>query len=52
MRVALPKGRLLDGVLGVLAEIGLRFERDGDRDYRPRASEPGLEAKLVKASGD
>ncbi len=48
LRLALPKGRLLDGVLALLGRTGLTFRFAGDRDYRPAASDPSIEAKLVK----
>jgi len=48
VRIALPKGRLQIGVLELMAKSGLRFSFASDRDYRPVASEPGFEAKLVK----
>ncbi len=48
VRVALPKGRLLAGVLAALARTGLDFTRANDRDYRPRCSDPAFEAKLLK----
>ena len=48
LRLALPKGRLQDGVLSLLAEAGVTFAFQSDRDYRPVVSDPRLAAKLVK----
>jgi ATP phosphoribosyltransferase len=48
MRLALPKGRLLDGVLSRLAAAGLRFTFASDRDYSPAASDLAVRAKLIK----
>lgn len=48
MRMALPKGRLLEGVLEKLAQVGFGFDFQGPRDYRPTTN-AGVEAKLVKA---
>jgi len=47
IRLALPKGRMQDGVLALLAEAGIDVQLGG-RDYRPRLSLPGFEAKLLK----
>ncbi|MBK8976976.1 MAG: ATP phosphoribosyltransferase [Planctomycetes bacterium] len=47
LELALPKGRMQDGVLALLAEAGLPV-RVGGRDYRPRLHVPGIEAKLLK----
>lgn len=49
VRVALPKGRLLEGVEQVLQRAGLRFTFASDRGYTGQANEPGLTAKLIKA---
>lgn len=48
MRIALPKGRLLDGVLKLLAAAGMVFRFRDDRDYRPTTTTPNVEAKLLK----
>ena len=48
MRIALPKGRLLDGVLDALARAGLTFRFQSDRDYNPVSSDPAVRAKLIK----
>ncbi len=47
LRLALPKGRMQEGVLALLADAGIRLRR-GLRDYRPIVSLPGLEAKVLK----
>ncbi|MGE3880896.1 MAG: ATP phosphoribosyltransferase [Planctomycetota bacterium] len=47
LRLALPKGRMQAGVVQLLVDAGLPI-RLGDRDYRPRLSLDGIEAKLLK----
>lgn len=47
LRLALPKGRMFDGVRALLDEAGLSLSRAG-RDYRPRLGLPGCEVKLLK----
>ena len=47
IRLALPKGRMRDGVFALLAEAGIELQRGG-RDYRPSLSLPGFDAKLLK----
>jgi ATP phosphoribosyltransferase len=47
LRLALPKGRMQDGVLGLLADAGIEVRAPG-RGYRPSVSLPGLEAKILK----
>lgn len=47
IRLALPKGRMQDGVTALLNDAGIRL-RSGPRDYRPTASLPGLEVKVLK----
>ena len=47
IRLALPKGRMQDGVFALLAEAGIDV-RLGGRDYRPGLSLPGFDAKLLK----
>ncbi len=47
LRLALPKGRMKEGVFRLLAEAGVRIEA-GARGYRPQLSWWGLEAKLLK----
>lgn len=48
MRLALPKGRLLDGVLGVLAKACVTFTFASDRDYHPTCTEPDICGVLRK----
>jgi ATP phosphoribosyltransferase len=48
MRLALPKGRLLEGVLALLARAGLPFTFQGARDYRPACGDPDVAARLFK----
>jgi ATP phosphoribosyltransferase len=47
LRLALPKGRMEQGVVSLLAEAGIRVTI-GRRDYRPTLSLEGLEAKILK----
>ena len=46
-RLGLPKGRMENGVLTLLADAGVRV-RPSARGYRPDVSLPGAEAKLLK----
>ncbi|HWC73078.1 MAG TPA: ATP phosphoribosyltransferase [Gemmatimonadales bacterium] len=46
-RLGLPKGRMEQGVLALLADAGIRV-RPSARGYRPDVSLPGAEAKLLK----
>jgi len=48
MRVALPKGHLRDGVLGLLERAGITFTFKNDRDYRPACSDGSVTAKMFK----
>lgn len=45
-RIALPKGRMQAGVMGLLADAGVDV-RLGERSYRPSLSLPGFQAKLL-----
>jgi len=47
LRLALPKGRMQQGVFQLLADAGVQVKLD-DRGYRPTLSLPGVEAKLLK----
>lgn len=47
LRLALPKGRMFDGVTALLADAGLRL-RTSARGYRPRLDGADLEAKILK----
>jgi ATP phosphoribosyltransferase len=47
LRLALPKGRMQEGVFTLLADAGIRV-RAGSRGYRPTVSLPGIEAKILK----
>jgi len=47
IRLALPKGRMQQGVATLLADAGIHLKLDA-RDYRPVASFPNLEVKLLK----
>lgn len=47
LQLALPKGRMQDGVMTLLSDAGMRV-RTFDRGYRPSFSVPGVEAKLLK----
>lgn len=48
MRIALPKGRLLEGVLEKFRTMGIVFHFESDRDYRPSVNDSRFEAKLMK----
>lgn len=47
IRLALPKGRMSEGVISLLDDAGIRL-RAGARAYRPEISLPGLAAKTLK----
>lgn len=47
LRIALPKGRMKDGVFQLLGDAGIQI-RMGARNYRPVLSLPWLEAKILK----
>lgn len=47
LRLALPKGRMQDGVLRLMAEAGLPL-KVGERDYRPSVNLTGLDVKVLK----
>ncbi|MEZ4386563.1 MAG: ATP phosphoribosyltransferase [Candidatus Krumholzibacteriia bacterium] len=47
LRLALPKGRMQDGVFQLLAEAGLPV-RASARAYRPRLDLPALDVKILK----
>lgn len=47
VRLALPKGRMQEGVFSLLAGAGIRVSTGG-RAYRPSLSIPGFEAKILK----
>lgn len=47
LRIALPKGRMQEGVFALLADAGLKV-RAGSRAYRPAVSMPGVDAKILK----
>lgn len=47
LRLALPKGRMQEGVARLLAEAGLDM-RAAERDYRPAARVDGLDVKILK----
>ena len=47
LRIALPKGRMQDGVLALLRDAGLDV-RLSERGYRPIVGLPGTETKLLK----
>jgi ATP phosphoribosyltransferase len=49
IRLVIPTGRLHETVLGLLADAGLQVPRT-TKDYRPVASDPRFEIKLVKAA--
>ncbi len=47
LRLALPKGRMQNGVLRLLAEAGIDMST-AERDYRPSAGIDGLDVKVLK----
>ena len=47
LRLALPKGRMQEGVFALLAGAGIQF-RTGGRTYRPQVSLGGIDAKILK----
>lgn len=47
LRLALPKGRMAEGVLALLDDAGIRV-RTGAREYRPDISLLGFEVKILK----
>ena len=47
LHLAIPKGRMYQSVVDLLAEAGIRL-RHGSRGYRPKVSLAGVEAKLLK----
>lgn len=48
LRLVIPKGRIYDKVSELLSECGLKLA-GADRNYRPAASMPGVEVKLLKS---
>lgn len=47
LKLALPKGRMQEGVFRLLEDAGLPVRGD-ERDYRPRLPSPELDAKILK----
>lgn len=47
LHLALPKGRIEENVIRLLADAGMTLA-GGSRSYRPRLSVPGFEVKLLK----
>lgn len=47
LRLAIPKGRITEEVVRLLAAAGIRVRSDG-RSYRPVLSDPEIEAKYLK----
>lgn len=47
VKIALPKGRMQEGVFRLLADAGLPIRGD-ERDYRPRLPSSELDAKILK----
>jgi len=47
LRLGLPKGRMQDGVLGLLREAGIQVKLS-TRGYRPKVSLPNVTAKVLK----
>ena len=49
IRIALPKGRLLENVLKLLSGIDINFKFKNDRDYSPAVNDKEISAKVIKA---
>ena len=47
INLALPKGRMAEGVLQLMEEAGLKVQPNG-RNYRPLCGDPRFELKLLK----
>lgn len=47
LKLALPKGRMQEGVFALLADAGIHV-KVGARGYRPSVSLPGIDAKILK----
>jgi ATP phosphoribosyltransferase len=47
LHLALPKGRMQEGVVALLADAGIRLSTSA-RGYRPRISLPDVETKILK----
>ena len=47
LRLALPKGRMQEGIFALLAEAGIHV-RVGSRGYRPQVSLTGIDTKILK----
>lgn len=47
IRFALPKGRMQEGLMRLLAQAGVQVQM-GRRNYRPTLSLPGFETKMLK----
>ena len=47
IRLGLPKGRMQEEVVRLLADAGIRLAH-GPREYRPRISLEGFEVKFLK----
>lgn len=47
LQLAIPKGRMYDGVVRLLADAGVRLTQTA-RSYRPHVSLPGCEVKILK----
>ncbi len=47
LKIAIPKGRINEKVVRLLAEIGIKLSTNG-RNYKPKASDSEIEIKLLK----
>ncbi|MFG0314551.1 MAG: ATP phosphoribosyltransferase [Phycisphaerales bacterium] len=47
IKLAIPKGRMYDGVSKLMRDAGIRI-RTSSRDYRPTLSLPGFDVKILK----
>jgi len=48
LKIAVPKGRLYDAVVSLLARAGITLSKNG-RSYRPACNDPEIEVKIFKS---
>ena len=48
MKIALPKGRLYEGVVAMMRQSGVSFARSSNRSYHPSCSDPEVDAWIRK----
>jgi ATP phosphoribosyltransferase len=49
LRMTIPTGRIQEKVLTLLKQIGLTFSSTNGRSYRPKCTQDGIQAKMLKA---